>query len=103
MPLLDVIGVDACQRSFFLAFAFLSGESEEDFCWALDRLRPLYETRKARLPPVSLTDGRITCISAVKVVFPAAHSLLCLWHASKAVLVHCKPAFETPSTEDTTS
>ncbi|KAF4336982.1 transposase [Fusarium beomiforme] len=29
MPLLDLIGVDSCQRSFCVAFAFLSGECEE--------------------------------------------------------------------------
>lgn len=27
MPLLDMVGVDSCQRSFCIAFAFLSGES----------------------------------------------------------------------------
>ena len=31
MPLLDMIGVDAAQRSFCIAFAFLSGETEEDY------------------------------------------------------------------------
>lgn len=35
MPLLDMVGVDSCQRSFCIAFAFLSGESEEDYSWAL--------------------------------------------------------------------
>jgi hypothetical protein len=39
MPLLDMIGVDACQKSFCIAFAFLSGESEDDYGWALDRLQ----------------------------------------------------------------
>jgi hypothetical protein len=38
MPLLNIIGVDACQRSFCIAFAFLSGENEEDYIWALGRL-----------------------------------------------------------------
>ena len=31
MPLLDMIGVDATGRSFCIAFAFLSGETEEDY------------------------------------------------------------------------
>lgn len=31
MPLLDIIGVNAYQRSFYIAFAFLSGETEEDY------------------------------------------------------------------------
>ncbi|KAM3537379.1 hypothetical protein ARSEF1564_009700 [Beauveria bassiana] len=56
MPLLDIIGVDACQRSFCIAFAFLSGESEEDYIWALERLRSMYELSGAKLPSVILTD-----------------------------------------------
>ncbi|RYC76812.1 hypothetical protein BFJ63_vAg20311 [Fusarium oxysporum f. sp. narcissi] len=39
MPLLDIVGVDACQRTFCIAFAFLSGEEEGDFTWALQALR----------------------------------------------------------------
>jgi hypothetical protein len=31
MPLLDIVGVDAYQRSFYIAFAFLSGEEEADY------------------------------------------------------------------------
>ena len=31
MPLLDMIGVDAAQRSFCIAFAFLSDKTEEDY------------------------------------------------------------------------
>jgi hypothetical protein len=38
MPLLDIVGVDACEKTFCVAFAFLSGEEEEDFKWALSRL-----------------------------------------------------------------
>ena len=31
MPLLDIIGVNTTGRSFYIAFAFLSGETEEDY------------------------------------------------------------------------
>jgi hypothetical protein len=31
MLLLDIIGVDVTGRSFYIAFAFLSGETEEDY------------------------------------------------------------------------
>ena len=54
MPLLDMIGVDACQRSFCIAFAFLNGESEQDYFWASDRLKSLYEVGGTRLPSVIL-------------------------------------------------
>lgn len=107
MPLLDMIGVDACQRSFCIAFAFLSGESEEDYCWALERLKSIYETCKTRLPSVILTDRCIACMNAVGLVFPTAHSLLCLWHANKAIFQRCQPSFgvakQGPSTDETMS
>lgn len=93
MPLLDMIGVDACQKSFCIGFAFLSGETEEDYIWALDRLRSLYEHHSARLPSVVLTDRCTACMNAVAVCFPSSCSLLCLWHANKAVLRRCLPAF----------
>ncbi|KAM3468043.1 hypothetical protein MY5147_008326 [Beauveria neobassiana] len=99
MPLLDIVGVDACQRSFCIAFAFLSGETEEDYTWALDRLRSMYELCGARLPSVILTDRCLACMNAVSRCFPDAASLLCLWHANKAVLRHCMSSF-TRNTED---
>jgi hypothetical protein len=53
MPLLDMIGVDALQKSFCIAFAFLLGESEEDYSWALQHLKALYQHT---LPSVILID-----------------------------------------------
>jgi MULE transposase domain/Zinc knuckle len=107
MPLLDMIGVDACQRSFCIAFAFLSGETEDDYSWALDRLRSLYEHYSAQLPSIVLTDRCIACMNAVSTCFPSSFSLLCLWHANKAVLRYCLPAFmvreRVASTSRTTS
>lgn len=93
MPLLDMVGVDACQRSFCIAFAFLNGEEEEDYAWALERLQSLYEVCNARLPSVVLTDRCFAAINAVTTVFPSAVSLLCLWHTNKAVLSYCLPIF----------
>ena len=93
MPLLDMVGVDACQRSFCIAFAFLSGEQEEDYAWAQERLRSLYEACDAKLPSVVLSDCCVACLNAIDAVLPEAKSLLCLWHANKAVLAHCLPIF----------
>jgi hypothetical protein len=95
MPLLDMIGVDACQWSFCIVFAFLSGETEDDFRWALERLRSLYDHHCTRFPSVVLTDRCIACMNAVAAFFPTSYSLLCLWHANKAVLRRCLPAFAT--------
>ena len=57
MPLMDIIGqfiliyfinilinigVDHCNRSFFVAFTFLSDESEGSYIWSLTQLKELY-------------------------------------------------------------
>lgn len=96
MPLLDMIGVDACQRSFCIAFAFLSNETEGDFIWALDRLRSLYELCDTKLPSVILTDRCLASMNAVATCFPSATQLLCLWHANKAVLRYCQKGLVNP-------
>ncbi|KAL0930717.1 uncharacterized protein CTRU02_214792 [Colletotrichum truncatum] len=95
MLLLDIVGVDACQRSFCIAFVFLSGEAEDDYTWALERVKSLYSQCNASLPAVILTDRCLACINAVATIFPSSASLLCLWHANKAVLQHCNPAFDS--------
>ena len=89
MPLLDMIGVDAAQRSFCIAFAFLSGETEEDYTWALERLRSLYKQCSTALPSVILTDRCLAVMNAALTLFPSIALLLCLWHANKAVLARC--------------
>ena len=43
MPLLDIIGIDGSNRSFCIAFAFLRGGNTDDYLWALERLKSLYE------------------------------------------------------------
>jgi hypothetical protein len=88
IPLLDIIGVNTCQR---FEFAFLSGE--QDYYWALEHLILMCRTCKARFLSVNMTNRCLPCINAVAIHFPSAHSLLCLWHANKTVLQQCQPAF----------
>ena len=94
MPLLDMIGVDAAQRSFCIAFAFLSGETEEDYTWALERLKSLYMQSNTSLPSVILTDRCLAVMNAASALFPSAATFLCLWHANKAVVARCQPSFQ---------
>ncbi|KAJ3454421.1 hypothetical protein MRS44_018315 [Fusarium solani] len=95
MSLLDIVGVDACQYSFCIAFAFLGGEEEEDFVWALGRLRHMYELHGIAIPSVILTDRCLACMNALSSssCFPESALILCLWHINKAILTHCMPAF----------
>ena len=94
MPLLDMIGVDATGRSFCIAFAFLNGETEEDYIWALERLKTLYEQYNGVFPSVILTDRCQAVINAASILFPSA-TFICVWHANKAVLARCQPMFQT--------
>ena len=91
MPLLDIIGVDACRRSFCLAFAFLNREIEDDYDWALGHLREVYEQSNIRLPSIIITDCYTVCMNAISTNFPLLALLLCLWHVNKAVLRNCQP------------
>lgn len=76
-----------------LRLLFLSGETEDDYIWALERLRSLYEQCNTTLPSVVLTDRCLAAINAASTIFPSTTTLLCLWHANKAVLARCQPAF----------
>ena len=93
MPLLDMIGVDAAQRSFCIALAFLSGETEDNYTWALERLKSLYEQCSTTLPSVILTDRCLAVMNAASAIFPTATALLCTWYVNKAVFTRCQPAF----------
>ena len=52
MPFLNIIGVNSYNRSFYIAFAFLSSEGEKDYFWALDcygEQRDIYRDEPLRL------------------------------------------------------
>jgi hypothetical protein len=84
-PVLVIIGIDACQQSFCIASASLSGEKENDFIWDFRQLRDIYELHRVALPSVILTDRCLTCMNAVSSCFPESTFLLCLWHINRAV------------------
>ncbi len=92
IKLLDMVKVDACQRSFCIAFAFLPREEEQDYLWALRHLRSLYQQND--LPSIVLTDRCFAVMNVVAEVFFRSKVLLCIWHVNKAIVTHCQPAFE---------
>ncbi|RKK79392.1 hypothetical protein BFJ68_g17808 [Fusarium oxysporum] len=96
MPLLDIVGVDATGSTFCIAFAYLSGEEEEDFGWAFEQLRDLYDANGIKHPSVVLTDRCLACMNAVVslLCFPSTKVMLCLWHINKAVQTFCISGFK---------
>lgn len=80
----------------------MSGEEEEDYLWALERLKSLYETLHTQFPSVILTDRCLACMNAAQYCFPTSAYLLCRWHANKAVVRYCQPLFIRSSTTNQT-
>lgn len=74
MSLLDMAGVDTCGRSFIVAFDFLSRETEDDYSWALQHLRSLYQHD---LPSVVLTGRCLAAMNSAATCFPVSKRLLC--------------------------
>lgn len=89
MPLLDMVGLIGLNTTFYVAFAFVKSEQEEDFTWVLKQLQELLRA----LPSVVMTDRELALMNAIRNVFPAAHSLLCQWHIQKNILAKCKRHF----------
>jgi hypothetical protein len=96
MPLVNTVGIDNCNRTFFISFAFMSSEGEVDYDWTLQcnlELFTLY--MPSVMPSVIATDADLALIKAVRKTFPNAVALLCTWHIQKNVLKHCKGGFPT--------
>jgi hypothetical protein len=97
MPLLVVVGTTPMMTTFYAAFVFLRGETQEDYAWALARLHELYVTAVDRLagPTTILTDRDQALSNALAAQWPTTTHLLCIWHINKAVVTNCKKHFDT--------
>ena len=65
MPLLDILGSTGLNHTFFAAFVFLSGETEEDYLYALKMLHEVMNTREIAFPGVIVTDRELALINAL--------------------------------------
>ncbi|KAH7575551.1 hypothetical protein JRO89_XS02G0142600 [Xanthoceras sorbifolium] len=92
-PLLEIVGVTSTELTFPVAFAYLEFEREDNYTWALERLRSMMEDNI--WPSIIVTDKDLTLMHAIHKVFPRATNLLCRWHISRNVLANCKKLFET--------
>ncbi|XP_073223377.1 protein FAR-RED IMPAIRED RESPONSE 1-like [Cicer arietinum] len=89
MPLLEIVGMTSTEKTFVVGFAYLECEREENFCWALERLKDLFVTQN-KFPQVIVTDRDLALMNAVGIVFPHAVNLLCRFHIEKNVGAKCK-------------
>ncbi|KAJ0009922.1 hypothetical protein Pint_33440 [Pistacia integerrima] len=91
--LLEIVGITSTELTFSVAFAYLESEREDNYTWALQRLRSLMEDNA--LPSVIVTDRDLALMNSIQEVFPRATNLLCRWHISRHVSTICKKLFET--------
>ncbi|XP_027934490.1 uncharacterized protein LOC114189955 [Vigna unguiculata] len=89
LPLLEIVGVTSTGLTFSAAFAFLSSEKQNNFIWALERLRGLFMTSEGG-PQVIVTDRDLALMNVVGMVFPECYHLLCRFHIQKNVQAKCK-------------
>lgn len=92
-PLFEIVGVTSTSMTFSVAFAYICSEKEDNYTWALGRVRSLLNDDC--LPNVIVTDRELALMSAIPKVFPSARHLLCRWHISKNVLKNCRKLFGT--------
>lgn len=95
MPMLVIMGHTSLYSSFYIGFAFIETEGEEDFVWILEQLTALFKALGLNEPWVIVTDKDLALMNAIKIVYPRINHLLCLCHINKNILKNCKPSFET--------
>jgi MULE transposase domain len=92
MSFLDIAGLSCFNTSFCSGFAFLKGQSEEDYTWAL---KMFSKNLGEKQPKVILTNRENALMNAINVVFPECTHLISAWHAEKDIWINCKKYFET--------
>lgn len=68
-------------------------EREEDYVWALEMFKNVLGPN-CQLG-VIVTDRELALMNAVRIVFPGAANLLCVWHIEKNISTNSKSHFET--------
>lgn len=91
LPLLEIVGVTSTNKTFSMAYNFLSSEQGHNFRWVLQRVKQVIDERYyAR---VIVTDRDLALVGAVRAEFPDAHKLLCRWHIQQNILKFCRNKF----------
>jgi hypothetical protein len=100
MPLLHIAGISNTKKPFTVAMYFLSGESYEDFLWALEAFKRVMCNSQIKIPHWILTDDCLAMRKAINEQFPGIPVGLCQFHISRAIKAKTRVAFK--KTEDLT-
>ena len=72
MPLVDTVGIENCNKTSFISFAFISGETDMDYEWSTQCNLELYQLHVPTVdgPSIIATDVELALIKAVHKEFP---------------------------------
>jgi hypothetical protein len=86
MPLLNVCTVTGNNIVVQVAIIFLSGETKNDYNWAIGYLRGTMLQHSIEEPSSIVTDRELALIQALKARFTSSQLILCHWHININVL-----------------
>jgi len=88
MLLFEIVGCTSTKMTYSVGFAFLHFELEDDFTWALTKVKGLLSS-KDNMPKVIVTDKDDALMNVVDTVFPETYTMLCFFHIGKNVRAKC--------------
>jgi hypothetical protein len=95
MPLLNICVITGNNMVIQVGLAFLSGEKEVDYNWAIDYIREIMAEHSIEEPSSIVTDRELALIKCLH-RFPASQHILCRWHVNMNVLAQTKKWFPAP-------
>lgn len=105
MPLFNLCGTTANKKTFQIATAFLNGEAEPQFSWAISHFVTLLNTAKIDPPRIIITDRELALMNALRgnPLLDAVPHILCHRHVNMNVLAKCKQHFPKATRQGTTT
>jgi hypothetical protein len=91
MPLVNIIGITPCNKSFFAGSAFIPSERVLDFEYVFKTIKKVYDIAKLSYPTTFVTDGDPHVATAMHRVFPEANHILCIWHVNGNIQTRILP------------
>ena len=74
-PLFEIVGVTSTELTFHVAFVFMNHEYEDNYTWAMERLKNVMGSNI--FSGVIVTDRKLALMNAIHKVFPTTTTLLC--------------------------
>jgi hypothetical protein len=90
MPLLNICAVTSNRKTVQVALCFLSGETEEDYDWAMEKFGDLMTNHEIPELDTWVTDRELALMNTLDHLFPEGDHLLCTWHVNMNILSNCR-------------